>query len=466
MLIALFLATFTIPLLAQNMALKDAQDLRKDADIAANAVNSVMQNTDPKEVDRNAKIAKDALGRVTEKLDKYIESLKSTGTSQTSTDIYNGGKKYPPAAKVQIKNFEVPVGTTVVHVPVTLDKPTPNTVIAHVRVFNGKGGRANPDATKSVIFRPGDPLTKTVSFNVSNMGDGNSVSAVQPSDADGGIRDSGTIQITAKAGAVNEPVVGGREPLTFKPLGELAYSETGKTIQFDDKGGPKSFSTALSHGRTQPGNGETGYYGTVAMGGFVRNSDDLVLSSRRLEKPVKEGTPATEYPFLAVNLSGHRTPETQFKHGSVEWDVKMPNRFASWPALWLLPTQGWPPEIDVYEGFGYNGSWKFPSCLSTNIHGGEKGTRTFTRPAMYMKMQTFGLPNTLDSEFHKFAVTVEPEWITMFIDGVETMRYANPFDGRTWYPVTNVAVKAKVDSLYNEGSGDMTIRSIKIWRAD
>ena len=54
----------------------------------------------------------------------------------------------------------------------------------------------------------------------------------------------------------------------------------------------------------------------------------------------------------------------------------------------------------------------------------------------------------------------------MFIDGVETMRYANPYKGETWYPLTNVAVNAKDDSPYNEGSGAMIIRSLKVWRAE
>jgi hypothetical protein len=349
---------------------------------------------------------------------------------------------------------------------VTLDKASPNTVIAHVRVFDGKGGRANPDTTQSVIFYPGDPLTKAASFKVRGMSEGNNVRAVQPSVPDGANRKGGGILITAKAGAVNEPVESGREALKFEPLGKLTYDQTGQTIQFDDKGGSMSFSTALSHGRTQVGNGETGYYGEVKYDGFKRTPEGLVLTSRRLDEPVKVGSPATEYPFLATMLSGHKTPETQFKHGSVEWVVKMPNRRGSWPALWLVPTGGWPPEIDVYEGFGYNGSWKFASSLSTNIHGGDKSIRTFTRPAMYMSMKTFGLPSTLDSAFHTFAVTVDSQWITMFIDGVETMRYANPFDGENWYPLTNVAVKAGVDSPYSDGTGDMIVRSIKVWRAE
>jgi hypothetical protein len=440
---------------AQSLTLEQAQALRADTQIAQDALD---------QVPANVSTAKSALMRVSTQLDAYIAQLQKAAGP---VDPYAGGNKYPPIANVSIASVDVPVGAVVVHIPVTLDKPSANTVIAHVRVYDGQGGRANPDTTKPVIFRPGDPLTKTVIFNISGMAEGNNVRAVQPDVPDGGNRKGSGILITAKAGAINEPIQDtGRPALTFTPLGELHYDVTGQTIQFDDKGGPSSFSTALSHGRTQVGNGETGYYGPIDMGGFVRTPEGLVLTSRRLETPVPIGSPAIQYPFLATMLSGHRTPETQFKYGSVEWVVKMPNRKGAWPALWLLPTDGWPPEIDVYEGFGYNGSWRFPSSLSTNLHGGDKLVRKFTRPAMTMKMSTFGLPNTLDSEFHTFACTVDPEWITMFIDGVETMRYANPFKGETWYPLTNVAVKAEVNSPYNEGSGAMVLRSLKIWRSE
>jgi len=125
----------------------------------------------------------------------------------------------------------------------------------------------------------------------------------------------------------------------------------------------------------------------VKYAGLKRTAEGLVLETRRLDEPVKVGSPAIHYPFLAVMLSGYKATATHFKYGTVEWVARMPNRPSSWPALWLLPRSGWPPEIDVYEGFGYNGSWRFPSSLSTNLHGGAKGRRAFTRPAMSMTMQ-------------------------------------------------------------------------------
>ncbi|MGB0768253.1 MAG: glycoside hydrolase family 16 protein, partial [Phycisphaeraceae bacterium] len=408
--------------------------------------------------------AMEAIAQARTKVDAHIASIERE--TSDDADPYRGGTKYPPRAKVSIESFSVPIGAREVHVPVTLDRPSPNTVIAHIRVFDGDGGRAAPDTRKPVIFRPGDPLTKTATFPVKNMQAGNNVRAVQYEVPDGAKRDGGAIRITAEAGAVNEPITGGREATTFDPMGKLVYDVTGETIRFSDRGGPGELSTALPHGRTQVGNQETGYYGTVEMGGFFRNDEGLVLSTKRMDEPVTSGTPAVSYPFRAAMLSGHRTPETQFKYGSVEWVAKMPNRRNAWPALWLLPTGGWPPEIDVYEGFGYIGNWRFGSNLSTNLHGGEHLQRTFTRPAMRMKMQDFGFEPTLDTEFHRFAVIVDPQWITMFVNGVETMQYANPFKGETWFPLTNVAVKAKPNAAYDDGIGDMTLKSLKVWRLD
>jgi hypothetical protein len=440
---------------AQPMTPEKARDLRQEATKAEAALDRVIEKAESDEAKQAARSAKASVGKIGAALD-------AAAGGAGPADVYDKGKKYPAAAKAEIKPFDVPVGATEVHVAVTLDKPTVNTVIAHVRVFDGQGGRADPDTRKVVIFRPGDPLTKTATFKVKNMAEGNTVRAVQQEEPDGGIRKGGQVVITAKAGATNEKIEGGREALKFEPAGEVVYNETGATIKYDDKGGPGSFSTSLSHGRTQVGNGETGYYGTVDLNGFSVEGDGLVLTSRRLDTPMKVGQPAMEYPFLAVMLSGHKTPDTYFKYGSVEWVAKMPNRKGSWPALWLLPVDGWPPEIDVYEGFGYNGSWVFKSDLSTNLHGGDNIQRTFTRPAQRMKMSHFGLPNTLDSEF----CTVTPETITMWVDGVETMQYANPFKGETWYPLTNVAVKAAPESKYDDGNGAMVLKSLKIWRVE
>ena len=385
---------------------------------------------------------------------------------------FENGTVYPSVSKVSLHSFEVPVGATVAHVPLTLDKPSRNTVIAEVRCLNGDGGRANPDTTKRAIFRPGE-TEASIAFNVVSMAEGNTVKFVQSNMPDGGGRDVTGAVATAQPGAVNEPVVSTSEAQAFQPFGELVYSATGKQALEDG-----NWLDRLAHGRTQVGNAETGYYMPREDGAFDLDGDDLILRSRRLPEPIQVGTPLVSYPFAASVLTGllpgdspRINPAVCFRYGTIEWEAKMPNRRGSWPALWLLSSRNgwpkWPFEIDVFEGFYYNNEFRAGSQLSTNLHGGAEGsnTRTFTRASFRHTMSTYGLDSTLDSAFHKFACVVDPDWITMFVDGIETFRYANPFTStEAWYPIMNVAVKASPTSAYDEGSGDMTVRSVKIWR--
>lgn len=389
---------------------------------------------------------------------------------------FKNGTAYPGAGKVDILDCEVLPGASVVHLPVRLSKPAPNTVIAEVRCSNGEGGRANPDTTKRAFFRTGETET-TIAFNVRGMTEGSTVKFTQSNVPDGAGRGVSSAIARAVVGAVNEASPAGRTPLPFVPHGSLVYSATGKQMLEDG-----NWLDRLAHGRTQVGNAETGYYMKREDGAFALDGDDLILRSWRLSEPMVVGTPRVSYPFGASMLTGllpanenqnpRINPAVSFKYGTIEWEVKMPNRKGSWPALWLLSSRGgwpkWPFEIDVFEGFYYNNDFRAGSQLSTNLHGGAEGSNksTFTRPSFRHTMSDYGLKNTLDTEFHKFACVVDPDWITMFVDGIETFRYANPFTSTdAWYPLTNIACKAKPDDPYNTGNGDMVVRSIKIWRA-
>lgn len=413
-------------------------------------------------------IAENAMGRALYAIDKLLEDAPEP---EPPADPYAKGTKYPAPAIVSIDECEVPPGATVAHVTVRLDRETANTVHAFVRCYNGKGGRANPDATKAVTFQPGGALVQTVTFKVAQMAEGNTCLLTQANDPDGGKRGA-SAKITALAGAVNTPLPAMPTPAKFNPLGDLVYDATGKQVA---EGG--LWLDRLAHGRTQIGNAETGYY---APNNHRVEGDDLVLQSYRLPEPHLEGTPQISYPFAASTLTGliERPgkwpvvrPELSFKYGSIEFEAKMPNRKGSWPALWLLSHQGgapkWPFEIDLFEGFYYNNSHRPGSSLSANLHGGAEGSsqRTWTRSMFHARMRDFGLPETLDSDFHTFACTVTPETIRVFVDGLLTMEWANPFtstDG--WYPIMNVAVKAANADPYDQGSGDMTVRRVRIWR--
>lgn len=416
--------------------------------------------------------AENALGRALYALDQLLKAPTPEPTP-APVDPYKAGAAYPAASTVSLPAIlPVPVGATSATVPVTLDRPSPNTVVAFIRCHNGAGGRVARDVTQAVIFAPGE-TRRTVSFGISSMAEGNTVNATQANTPDGASRGVNNCLVTAQIGASPVDAIPVPPLARFVPHGDLVYDATGKQVA---DGG--LWLDRLAHGRTQVGNGETGYY---APKNHRTEGEDLVLPSYRLPAPHMEGTPQVAYPFAASILTGliERTgawpvvrPELSFKYGSIEFEAKMPNRKGSWPALWLLSQRGgspkWPFEIDLFEGFYYNGSHRPGSSLSANLHGGIEGSsqRTWTRPMFHARMRDFGLPETLDTEFHKFACTITPETIRVFVDGILTMEWANPFtstDG--WYPLMNVAVKAAPADPYDQGSGDMTVRRVRIWRA-
>lgn len=384
--------------------------------------------------------------------------------------VFEKGAAYPAAARVDLADIAVPPGATRVVVPMTLDRPTANTVVAFVRCYDGDGGRAQPDAIKPVIFRPGDPSTQTVTFACHPLAPGQTLKLLQANVPDGGKRGANNKTVTARAGAKVAREVAGRAPLPFEPLGKMHYAATGREVLESGL-----WLDRLAHGRTQPGNAETGYYHPDA---FTLDGDDLLLRSYRLREPAREGDRA--HPFAASMLTGlvakgrswpRVRPELSFRRGTIEWVARMPNRRGSWPALWLCSVSDmhpqWPFEIDVFEGFYHNPSLKPASSLTANLHGGREGSsqRRWTRPMLFSTMRDFGLPNTLDSAFHRFACRVERDWITIWVDGIETMRWANPFAStQGWYPLMNVGVKAAMDDPYDQDRGDMAIRSVRIWR--
>lgn len=404
---------------------------------------------------------------------KLCEQLTPKPAPAPVVDLYNSGSSYPAMSTVILPtSMTVPVGTTRCIVPVRLDKPSPNTVVAYLRCANGSG-RVARDFTQAVIFQPGE-TEQTLVFDTAAMAAGVDVQLIHRDVPDGASRAQSAIRITAAPDAPAPIAALSRTPLpAFQPLGKLMIDHSGKQIV-----GSKLWLDRLAHGRSQPANGETGYY---APNNFTLNGDDLVLRSFKLPEPHIEGT--LRLPFAASILTGlmlnqgdswpRVRPELSFRYGSMEWEARMPNRRDSWPALWLCSVRdgrpAWPFEIDVFEGFYYNGSFRTGAQLSANLHGGREGSssRLWTRPMMRLIASMVGSKDDIDTAFHKYAVTVDKELIRIFFDGLQIMAWANPFTSTAgWYPIMNVAVKAPVTSAYDQGSGDMAVRRFKLWKSE
>lgn len=399
-------------------------------------------------------------------------AVAAVTTNPFASFNYAGGTTMPAKATLSIGAAVFQPGASVVHVPVTLDRATPNTVIARVITVNGSGatkaisGYQYKATDTVVIFRPGDPLRKTVAVPLLSTTNGQQFSLKLREAPWGANQGTATNTVTANAGATPTAAAtsGFRNARTFRTYGSLQYEMTKSNMRWSDAGWAEGWSTALSHGRAQVANGETGVYLDEALYPGVeaplRYTDDgLVFHTQKLKSPIHYG--GASYNYGAVVLSGHNTPATQIGYGQYEWVAKMPTRRGSWPAFWLISTSGWPPEIDVYEGFGYQSYWDFDRHISSTIHGGSWGTRAFQRGTNIQAEQAYGLSG-FSQGYHRFAVDIGPEYITWFVDGLETYQSVNPFKGHRWYPIMNVAVKTT--SAYDDGTGDMVVKSFRAWK--
>jgi hypothetical protein len=396
---------------------------------------------------------------------------KSEATDFADFDFANG-TRYPEQATASIGPAFYRPGSNIAYVPISLDRPTPNTVIARVMTEDGTGlvrgvaGINYRSIYTSVIFRPGDPLTKTVEVPIL-LGIPQADFLLRFVEAPwGGLM--GTDRAMVQCDFLREPTaeqIAGREPRTFAPSGTLQWGMSRETMKWSDAGHDRAWSTKLPNGRSQPGNQETGIY----LDGWVyrdqgieaplRYTDEgLVMHSQKLAAPIFwEGV---GYDYGAIALSGHNTRPLQIGYGQYAFTAKMPTRRGSWPAFWLISTSGWPPEIDIYEGFGFESWWNFDRHTANTLHGGANIMRTFQRGTFMDTAEVYGIQG-FTSDFHTFALDIQPDYITWFVDGQETYQAVNPFAGFRWYPIMNVAVKTSGD--YADGSGDMIVKDVRVY---
>lgn len=405
--------------------------------------------------------------------EREAEARKQAGFARFD---FQNGARYPARARVTIEDVAVPPGAREAFVPITLDRPTPNTI--HIRVLTRNGtfpdpaleGRHFTRVDEVLVFRPGDALSRTVRVPLRDLPAGTNFALHFPEGVDGAVVADGEGTIRARSGArPGMAITGGqRAPRRFAPDGPLAWVLDPPAARWNDAGAPGVFATRLPHGRTQPGNGETGLYldpdrHVAPQPPIAREGGALVLRSQQLARPIQHEGKAWRHG--AAVLTAANMPEAQLTYGQVEWEAWMPDRRGSWPALWLLPAGGsWPPEIDVYEGFGYSKDWDFARDLSANLHGGPEGQRRFTVPMRIDGARFYGLSD-LTTGYHRFAVDIAPDWITWFVDGIEVYQAANPFPGTRWFPLMTMAVKHESAGAYTGGNAVMRLRAMRVWRS-
>ena len=409
----------------------------------------------------------------------------------------------------------VPPGTKEIFIPVSVDQVDRQSFFAYIeRLVNVSGGgvnvgtptqfRANFEGVEAVYhWSPGDDGLHWVRIAPRLNGDRVAGKAFQVAIRVKGLGDSQKgrgVTVRFKEGApVQEITTPFHRPLrrldlsaakrknTFDPAA-VKWSATGK-----DANGKGVLMSALAHGRSQDGNGETGLYADATVPGAVNPiSYDAAEKAIRLHTHAFEADKRLEvdsrlWSFQAAVLQGLHVDELCGTEGVWRMQAKIPVRKYSWPAFWLInrspKTNGyysqWPGEIDILEKF--NGIYGADTVYTSSFaqHYGNVGSNArISSFGNDFDVFQYGIEKTpLNERYTSWACHVRYDdkdttksEVTFFVDDVEVgcqILYARHQDLSKkveFYPIFNVAVKTPKDyaaATYNaDGSGDMLVRDV------
>ena len=209
----------------------------------------------------------------------------------------------------------------------------------------------------------------------------------------------------------------------------------GKT--FDDEfntfnpytGSSGTWTTSYNWGRTNPGAQDGAFYidssytggGSTPLGinPFAISNGNLLISANPAPPAIESLIDNQPY------TSGLIQSENAFtqQYGYFEGRMLLPTGKGIWPAFWMLPISGWPPEIDIMEMLGDAPSVIYQTTHAPNGNATQQVITTGVQPNVY----------------HTFAVKWTSTQITYFIDGNITARYPN-ISFQPMYLIANVQV--------------------------
>ncbi|HEY4442544.1 MAG TPA: glycoside hydrolase family 16 protein [Candidatus Elarobacter sp.] len=196
--------------------------------------------------------------------------------------------------------------------------------------------------------------------------------------------------------------------------------------------GSGTWETAFPWGRTNPGARDAALYvdrDFAVGGGPPLGLDPFSLSDGALA--ITASAPPAELHVLdppPAAISGVVTTRHAFfqRYGYFEARIRMPRGRGLWPAFWMLPTMGYPPEIDVVEVLGHA-----PARIYQTTHGRAKGSGR----------QVVWNGTDASDGFHVYAVEWTSAAITFFVDGHLTGTVPNVSD-QPMYLLANLQVGA------------------------
>lgn len=198
-------------------------------------------------------------------------------------------------------------------------------------------------------------------------------------------------------------------------------------------------------------------FGNAELEWYMPSQDQVSGGALHLvaQRTPTSGEDANGQPLTYPWTSGVVTTQdhVDFTYGYIQVVARIPKGDGFWPALWLLPLNGWPPEIDIMENFGNDTS----NVYLTNHPVGA--------PQQELIVNT---GTDLSTAYHTFAVDWEPGAITWYLDGQAKYTVTSGVPSVPMYFIANLAIdgtpgRANPDAS-TPSSASFDIKSVEIWQ--
>ncbi len=157
------------------------------------------------------------------------------------------------------------------------------------------------------------------------------------------------------------------------------------------------------------------------------------------------------------------------KYGYFECSMKVPRGRGMWPAFWINPQVGWPPEIDVVEIVN-NGRDTTRNSFHM-VHGKNKANATLE--SQLDKWGSYRPGFDYADDFHTFAVEWTPDTVNHFVDGKTVARrryywtHDDGTDGGPAHVLLNLAVGGEwpgppLDT--KDFPAELAVKFIRVWQ--
>lgn len=167
--------------------------------------------------------------------------------------------------------------------------------------------------------------------------------------------------------------------------------------------------------------------------GIIHEQEPLEWADQ--EQPVIEEDGSLLLPFKIKKFQDHpiarsivRTVE-EFKYGTFEWEVILPEGICVWPALWLSSDSGWPPEIDALEGWSGDRQDYVKRLLFKNVkptmHWSEGADERTGEHKFESKHNIFRFLIKGHGKVDRIKCVWTPSHVTVYYNGIRVKRFTD-----------------------------------------